>query len=266
MSGSHVARSPGSIPAGRATQSLAPSWLPAGGRYRYWRDAIIEVAAIGGTRLARLSTAASQSPASRSRCRCSIRSPRSRKTVVAPLSTDCRARCGPPSCDGPIREGNFVSCLTRHRRADSPDGDCACGNPACFLAPLARTARRNLASRRRSAHTEQNAASFARSHSRGGGRYPVAALRSPRLYRRRRFPRAQIPARSSQLLLVLPRARARLQFSVELLCRDERHRDRGRDPPRHGLAAPELAARRSPRPRLCRSHPRRFRRVFRGAG
>jgi len=33
---------------------LGPFVVAAGGRYRYWRDAIIEVAAIGGTRLARL--------------------------------------------------------------------------------------------------------------------------------------------------------------------------------------------------------------------
>jgi hypothetical protein len=33
---------------------LGPFVVAAGGRYRYWRDAIVEVAAIGGTRLARL--------------------------------------------------------------------------------------------------------------------------------------------------------------------------------------------------------------------
>jgi hypothetical protein len=33
---------------------LGPFVVTAGGRYRYWRDAIVEVAAIGGTRLARL--------------------------------------------------------------------------------------------------------------------------------------------------------------------------------------------------------------------
>jgi hypothetical protein len=34
---------------------IGPFVVAAGGRYRYWRDAIVEVAAIGGTRLARLS-------------------------------------------------------------------------------------------------------------------------------------------------------------------------------------------------------------------
>jgi hypothetical protein len=33
---------------------LGPFVVAVGGRYRYWRDAIVEVAAIGGTRLARL--------------------------------------------------------------------------------------------------------------------------------------------------------------------------------------------------------------------
>lgn len=33
---------------------LGPFVVAAGGRYRYWRDAIVEIAAIGGTRLARL--------------------------------------------------------------------------------------------------------------------------------------------------------------------------------------------------------------------
>jgi hypothetical protein len=33
---------------------LGPFVVAMGGRYRYWRDAIVEVAAIGGTRLARL--------------------------------------------------------------------------------------------------------------------------------------------------------------------------------------------------------------------
>jgi len=34
---------------------IGPFVVATGGRYRYWRDAIVEVAAIGGTRLARLS-------------------------------------------------------------------------------------------------------------------------------------------------------------------------------------------------------------------
>jgi hypothetical protein len=39
---------------GPRTAILGPFVVAAGGRYRYWRDAIIEVAAIGGTKLARL--------------------------------------------------------------------------------------------------------------------------------------------------------------------------------------------------------------------
>jgi hypothetical protein len=39
---------------GPRTAILGPFVVAAGGRYRYWRDAIIEVAAIGGTRLVRL--------------------------------------------------------------------------------------------------------------------------------------------------------------------------------------------------------------------
>ena len=39
---------------GPRTAILGPFVIAAGGRYRYWRDAIIEVAAIGGTRLVRL--------------------------------------------------------------------------------------------------------------------------------------------------------------------------------------------------------------------
>jgi hypothetical protein len=34
---------------------LGPSVVVTGGRYRYWRDAVVEVAVIGGTRLVRLS-------------------------------------------------------------------------------------------------------------------------------------------------------------------------------------------------------------------
>ena len=40
--------------AGPRTAILGSFVVAAGGRYRYWRDAIVEVAAIGGTRLARL--------------------------------------------------------------------------------------------------------------------------------------------------------------------------------------------------------------------
>jgi hypothetical protein len=39
---------------GPRTAILSSFVVTAGGRYRYWRDAIVEVAAIGGTRLARL--------------------------------------------------------------------------------------------------------------------------------------------------------------------------------------------------------------------
>ena len=39
---------------GPRTAILGPFVVAAGGRYRYWRDAVIEVAAIGGTRLVRL--------------------------------------------------------------------------------------------------------------------------------------------------------------------------------------------------------------------
>ncbi|HEX3523315.1 MAG TPA: hypothetical protein VHT52_14645 [Stellaceae bacterium] len=39
---------------GPQTAILSSFVVAAGGRYRYWRDAIVEVAAIGGTRLARL--------------------------------------------------------------------------------------------------------------------------------------------------------------------------------------------------------------------
>ncbi len=39
---------------GPRTAILGAFVISAGGRYRYWRDAVIEVAAIGGTRLARL--------------------------------------------------------------------------------------------------------------------------------------------------------------------------------------------------------------------
>jgi hypothetical protein len=39
---------------GPRTAILSSFVITAGGRYRYWRDAIVEVAAIGGTRLARL--------------------------------------------------------------------------------------------------------------------------------------------------------------------------------------------------------------------
>ena len=39
---------------GPRTAILGPFVVAAAGRYRYWRDAIVEVAAIGGTRLARL--------------------------------------------------------------------------------------------------------------------------------------------------------------------------------------------------------------------
>jgi hypothetical protein len=39
---------------GPRTAILGPFVVPVAGRYRYWRDAIVEVAAIGGTRLARL--------------------------------------------------------------------------------------------------------------------------------------------------------------------------------------------------------------------
>ena len=39
---------------GPRTAILGPFVVAAGGRYRYWRDAIIEVAAIGGTRVVRL--------------------------------------------------------------------------------------------------------------------------------------------------------------------------------------------------------------------
>lgn len=39
---------------GPRTAILGPFVVAAGGRYRYWRDAIVEIAAIGGTRLARL--------------------------------------------------------------------------------------------------------------------------------------------------------------------------------------------------------------------
>jgi hypothetical protein len=39
---------------GPRTAILGPFVVAAGGRYRYWRDAIVEVAAIGGTRLVRL--------------------------------------------------------------------------------------------------------------------------------------------------------------------------------------------------------------------
>ncbi len=40
---------------GPRTAILSAFVIAAGGRYRYWRDAIVEVAAIGGTKLARLS-------------------------------------------------------------------------------------------------------------------------------------------------------------------------------------------------------------------
>ena len=39
---------------GPRTAILGPFVVAAGGRYRYWRDAIVEVAAIGGTKLVRL--------------------------------------------------------------------------------------------------------------------------------------------------------------------------------------------------------------------
>jgi hypothetical protein len=39
---------------GPRTAILGAFVIAAGGRYRYWRDAVIEIAAIGGTRLARL--------------------------------------------------------------------------------------------------------------------------------------------------------------------------------------------------------------------
>src|SRR5215471_21221157 len=40
---------------GPRTAILGAFVVAAGGRYRYWRDAIVEVAAIGGSKLARLS-------------------------------------------------------------------------------------------------------------------------------------------------------------------------------------------------------------------
>jgi hypothetical protein len=40
---------------GPRTAILGAFVVAAGGRYRYWRDAIVEIAAIGGTKLARLS-------------------------------------------------------------------------------------------------------------------------------------------------------------------------------------------------------------------
>ena len=90
------------------------------------------------------STAASRSPASPSRCRCSICSPRLKRTGAAPPSIDCRAKCAPPFCAGLIHERNSAICRTGSPAAlNRPMRLRLAATLPCFAELSVRTARRN---------------------------------------------------------------------------------------------------------------------------
>src|SRR5579883_7399 len=95
-----------------------------------------------------------------------------------------------------------------------------------------------------------------------GGSQPAAAfarLRPSGLPRRRRLSRAAFTREPRSLFLVLPRPCPRIQCRVELLCRHERSRDRGRNPQRYDLAAADLALRQPLQRRASAAHSRRLR-------
>jgi hypothetical protein len=178
---------------GPRTAILGAFVVAAGGRYRYWRDAVIEVAAAPGSRVC--PTAASQLPESPSPCRSSICSRRLGKIGAEPPLIDCRAKRAPPFCDGLIQEDSFAIRRTGRGLAERLNPLAPAATLPCFAGLHPQRPRRNLASRWRSAHTGLNAAPLAGSHSRRNARCPAAAVRSSRVYRRRRLSRAQIAPR-----------------------------------------------------------------------